>query len=102
MKTATTAVSTHREPELLGQTLVLIGGSARIGLQTAPRTPAEGARLAPPHSRRRASTPAGPRQLDRRSLRRHPALGISPRRRARQAARRASRDATHPARRRTG
>jgi hypothetical protein len=40
--------------------------------------------------------------LDRRRLRRHSPLGINPRRRPRQAARRASRDAAHPARRRTG
>ena len=35
MATATTAVSTQREPELLGQTVVVIGGSAGIGLETA-------------------------------------------------------------------
>ncbi len=33
----------HREPELLGQTVVLIGGSAGIGLETARRARAEGA-----------------------------------------------------------
>ena len=43
MKTATTAVSTRREPELLGQTVVVIGGSAGIGLETARRARAEGA-----------------------------------------------------------
>ena len=42
MTTATTAVST-REPELIGQTLVVIGGSAGIGLETARRARAEGA-----------------------------------------------------------
>jgi len=33
MTTAITAVSTQREPELLGQTVVVIGGSAGIGLR---------------------------------------------------------------------
>jgi NAD(P)-dependent dehydrogenase (short-subunit alcohol dehydrogenase family) len=36
---------THREPELLGQTVVVIGGSAGIGLETARRARAEGANL---------------------------------------------------------
>ena len=35
----------RREPELLGQTVVVIGGSAGIGLETARRARAEGARL---------------------------------------------------------
>jgi hypothetical protein len=39
--TATTAVSTQREGELLGQTVVVIGGSAGIGLETARRARAE-------------------------------------------------------------
>jgi NAD(P)-dependent dehydrogenase (short-subunit alcohol dehydrogenase family) len=39
----TPATSTQREPELLGQTVVLIGGSAGIGLETARRARAEGA-----------------------------------------------------------
>jgi NAD(P)-dependent dehydrogenase (short-subunit alcohol dehydrogenase family) len=34
-----------REPELLGQTVVVIGGSAGIGLETARRARAEGAKL---------------------------------------------------------
>ena len=34
---------TEREPELLGQTVVLIGGSAGIGLETARRARSEGA-----------------------------------------------------------
>ena len=42
MSTATTA-SIQREPELLGQTVVVIGGSAGIGLETARRARAEGA-----------------------------------------------------------
>ena len=37
------AVRTQREPELLGQTVVLIGGSAGIGLETARRARSEGA-----------------------------------------------------------
>jgi NAD(P)-dependent dehydrogenase (short-subunit alcohol dehydrogenase family) len=41
--TATTAVSLRREPELLGQTVVVIGGSAGIGLETARRARGEGA-----------------------------------------------------------
>ncbi|HTY93867.1 MAG TPA: SDR family oxidoreductase [Steroidobacteraceae bacterium] len=43
MTTATSAVSIRREPELLGQTVVVIGGSAGIGLETARRARAEGA-----------------------------------------------------------
>ena len=43
MTSATTPVSTQREPELVGQTVVLIGGSAGIGLETARRARAEGA-----------------------------------------------------------
>jgi NAD(P)-dependent dehydrogenase (short-subunit alcohol dehydrogenase family) len=48
MATATTLVSTQREParrppDLLGQTVVVIGGSAGIGLETARRARAEGA-----------------------------------------------------------
>jgi NAD(P)-dependent dehydrogenase (short-subunit alcohol dehydrogenase family) len=37
------ATSTLREPELLGQTVAVIGGSAGIGLETARRAHAEGA-----------------------------------------------------------
>jgi len=43
--TATTSVSMVREPELLGQTVVVIGGSAGIGLETARRARAEGAEV---------------------------------------------------------
>jgi NAD(P)-dependent dehydrogenase (short-subunit alcohol dehydrogenase family) len=43
MSTATTGESRTREPELAGQTVVLIGGSAGIGLETARRARAEGA-----------------------------------------------------------
>src|SRR5512141_2719255 len=35
----------QRQPALLGQTVVVIGGSAGIGLETARRASAEGARL---------------------------------------------------------
>jgi NAD(P)-dependent dehydrogenase (short-subunit alcohol dehydrogenase family) len=45
MSTATTASPIHREPELLGQTVVVIGGSAGIGLETARRARTEGARV---------------------------------------------------------
>jgi len=45
MSTATTSVAIQREPELLGQTVVVIGGSAGIGLETARRARAEGAKL---------------------------------------------------------
>jgi NAD(P)-dependent dehydrogenase (short-subunit alcohol dehydrogenase family) len=46
MSTATaTASRPQREPELLGQTVVVIGGSAGIGLETARRARAEGANL---------------------------------------------------------
>jgi NAD(P)-dependent dehydrogenase (short-subunit alcohol dehydrogenase family) len=42
---STVAISSpiHREPELLGQTVVVIGGSAGMGLETARRARAEGA-----------------------------------------------------------
>jgi NADP-dependent 3-hydroxy acid dehydrogenase YdfG len=39
---------TQRESELLGQTMVVIGGSAGIGFETARRARAEGARLTSP------------------------------------------------------
>ena len=45
MSTATTTLPVRREPELLGQTVIVIGGSAGIGLETARRARAEGARL---------------------------------------------------------
>jgi NAD(P)-dependent dehydrogenase (short-subunit alcohol dehydrogenase family) len=45
MTTATTGVSIQRQPELLGQTVVVIGGSAGIGLETARRARAEGASI---------------------------------------------------------
>jgi NAD(P)-dependent dehydrogenase (short-subunit alcohol dehydrogenase family) len=41
--TPTSTGTARREPELLGQTVVVIGGSAGIGLETARRARAEGA-----------------------------------------------------------
>ena len=43
MASATTSVSVEREPRLLGQTVVVIGGSAGIGFQTARLARSEGA-----------------------------------------------------------
>src|SRR5262249_23670309 len=43
MTTPDPALSTQREPELLGQTVIVIGGSGGIGLETAWRARAEGA-----------------------------------------------------------
>jgi NAD(P)-dependent dehydrogenase (short-subunit alcohol dehydrogenase family) len=43
MTTGTAPVRNQREPELLRQTVVVIGGSAGIGLETARRARAEGA-----------------------------------------------------------
>src|SRR5580698_9262045 len=45
MSSLTTTAPIGRTPELLGQTVVAIGGSAGIGLETARRARAEGARL---------------------------------------------------------
>jgi NAD(P)-dependent dehydrogenase (short-subunit alcohol dehydrogenase family) len=45
MSTATTVSPIQREPELLGQTVVVIGGSAGIGLETARRARVEGAKV---------------------------------------------------------
>ena len=43
MTIETVAQGSTREPELRGQTVVVIGGSAGIGLETARRVRAEGA-----------------------------------------------------------
>jgi NAD(P)-dependent dehydrogenase (short-subunit alcohol dehydrogenase family) len=43
MSTTTTDSSSQRDPELIGQTVVVIGGSASIGLETARRARAAGA-----------------------------------------------------------
>ena len=45
MSTITISPPIHREPELLGQTVVVIGGSAGIGFETALRARAEGAKV---------------------------------------------------------
>ena len=45
MSTAPIASTYQREPELLGQTVLVIGGSAGIGLETARRARAEGAKV---------------------------------------------------------
>lgn len=45
MSTAKVIVPIQREPELLGQTVVVIGGSAGIGLETARSARAEGANV---------------------------------------------------------
>jgi NAD(P)-dependent dehydrogenase (short-subunit alcohol dehydrogenase family) len=45
MTTATSAATSLREPRLLGQTVVLIGGSAGIGLETARQARGEGANV---------------------------------------------------------
>jgi short-subunit dehydrogenase len=45
MNTAATVPHIQREPELLGQTVVVIGGSAGIGLETARRASAERSKL---------------------------------------------------------
>ncbi len=45
MSTAATSVAIGHDPELLGQTVVVIGGSSGIGLETARRARTEGARL---------------------------------------------------------
>jgi hypothetical protein len=43
MSTVATALRIQREPELLGQTVVVIGGSVGVGLEMARRAHAEGA-----------------------------------------------------------
>jgi NAD(P)-dependent dehydrogenase (short-subunit alcohol dehydrogenase family) len=45
MRTAIIDSTIRHEPELLGQTVVVIGGSSGIGLETARRAHAEGARV---------------------------------------------------------
>ncbi|HUR04763.1 MAG TPA: SDR family oxidoreductase [Nonomuraea sp.] len=45
MTSSTTPVLPRREPELAGQTVVVIGGSAGIGLETARRARTEGAEV---------------------------------------------------------
>ncbi len=45
MSTVPTPSPIYREPELLGQTVVVIGGSSGIGLETARRARSEGAKV---------------------------------------------------------
>jgi NAD(P)-dependent dehydrogenase (short-subunit alcohol dehydrogenase family) len=45
MSTATTAAPAVHEPDVLGQTVVIIGGSGGIGLETARRARGEGAEV---------------------------------------------------------
>jgi len=45
VSTAPATLSARREPGLLGQTVILVGGSAGIGLETARRARAEGANV---------------------------------------------------------
>jgi NADP-dependent 3-hydroxy acid dehydrogenase YdfG len=45
MSTATISSRIQREPELFGQTIVVIGGSAGIGFETARRARSEGAKV---------------------------------------------------------
>ena len=52
MTTATGVSVTQRAPELSGQTVVVIGGSSGIGLETARRARAEGAHATPTASSR--------------------------------------------------
>jgi NAD(P)-dependent dehydrogenase (short-subunit alcohol dehydrogenase family) len=61
------------KPELAGQTVVVIGGSAGIGLETARRARAEGADLI-------LRARAHPGQRHRRRLRRHTVVRDDPRR----------------------
>ena len=73
MTTATTGAATQREPALLGQTVVVIGGSAGIGLETARAARAEGADVIltarDPERLQRAGARA--RRAQHRGLRRH-------------------------------
>ncbi len=45
MTTATTTAPAQREPQLLGQTVVAIGGSSGVGLETARKARTEGAEV---------------------------------------------------------
>jgi NAD(P)-dependent dehydrogenase (short-subunit alcohol dehydrogenase family) len=54
MSIATSTSPIRPEPGLLGQTVVVIGGSAGIGLETARRARGEGATLFSRHAMRNA------------------------------------------------
>lgn len=60
-----TTATTQRQPELTGQTVVVIGGSAGIGLETARRARAEGAGIV--NAAHRARGRAGRRRRPRRA-----------------------------------
>lgn len=60
MNTSATTTVAEREPELLGQTVVVIGGSAGIGLETGRRAHHEGAEV--------ILTGRNPERLDRAAL----------------------------------
>ncbi len=72
MATANLAPSPGREPELLGQTVVVIGGSAGIGLRDGPASPRRGRRRHPRPAAIRAPATRGrrARSAERRGLRR--------------------------------
>jgi NAD(P)-dependent dehydrogenase (short-subunit alcohol dehydrogenase family) len=55
MTTAPTNVAATREPQLLGQTVVVLGGSAGIGLETARLAASEGADVVLHRPRSRAT-----------------------------------------------
>jgi NAD(P)-dependent dehydrogenase (short-subunit alcohol dehydrogenase family) len=98
MTTETGVAATQREPELAGQTVVVIGGSAGIGLETARRARAEGAdviltgryperlqraatrRAARPDGQPRARVRADPSQPHCARLRRHAVVRVAARR----------------------
>jgi len=68
MTTAVHGATLAREPALLGQTVVLLGGSSGIGLETARRARAEGAEVVltgrNPERLRRAAAEVGARSHD--------------------------------------
>ena len=70
MTTAPHTAFTRREPELPGQTVVVIGGSAGIGLETARRARAEGAASSSPPEIQTTEQAAANRRRARRGLRR--------------------------------
>ena len=73
MTTSYTVPTTRREPDLAGQTVVVIGGSAGIGLETARLARAEGPTSSSPLAIPTASSDAArrARRAQHRSLRRH-------------------------------
>jgi Pyridine nucleotide-disulphide oxidoreductase, dimerisation domain len=92
--TATTASSKQREPQLRGETVVVIGGSARIAEGSARprrllRAPGHADRLGNdrrtpcPDGQPGARGGTGSGQPDRRGLRRHAPVSLTPRRRDR-------------------